>query len=598
MSRLTTLFIIVLIIVFPGFANAQGINIYGEGVERIQLLKDVASTERTLGFAVPGASGTITSLPELQVVSVALTATNGWAFDFRYSPASSVQEPFDLSQLSDEARETYLSIARGTGTLAELLASNRDFAPFTELFQAIADARGIITARRDRTFLSIAQYKETERRDAATITDIEIAGRQLHLRQSPLTPNEFDAVFNLPSGIMSEMKVLDLPTGILAYTSSPGLPPDQTSASLAEELAGFMEELLPIAIIASDNNYKTKAIHDELAAYAMKVRHISEFREFSGSNYGHSCYEPEPEYSAYDEPAPGYTVYIEDEAVRRLVYYYRTDKVNGFVLQDTFTNYSHIAVTGTREIFDPTPYKSQRIPMPDYTWEETYPHIVNQPFICPGCAKRDGGIDLSSRDLFFFKDSANLFSEALDNDDFHNAVSGDLILGLRKYAAMSGEFSSEESSTPLVSLRYREIEGLSNVGVLTYRDDSYQYQLTLPPRRGYMNFAFSSEKALAPQIWRFYLAPAGEKVQLVMSYPVDVPLGQAERRFQRSASALAGLYRLSKYMSRYEPVLEDVTPIINEIWTERDNIGARMFIRPGTLGMYTDWLTAGYFGEE
>jgi hypothetical protein len=120
----------------------------------------------------------------------------------------------------------------------------------------------------------------------------------------------------------------------------------------------------------------------------------------------------------------------------------------------------------------------------------------------------------------------------------------------------------------------------------------------VPPRNGFVSFAFSFEQALAPEIWRFYLAPAGEYTQLVMSYPVQVPLGQAERRFNRSASALASLYRLSKYMARYDSILAEVPPIIEEIWAEREKVGPKMFIRQGTMDTYTDWLSAGFFANE
>ena len=112
-----------------------------------------------------------------------------------------------------------------------------------------------------------------------------------------------------------------------------------------------------------------------------------------------------------------------------------------------------------------------------------------------------------------------------------------------------------------------------------------------------LSFSFSFEEALSPEIYRFFVVPTGNKAQLVVSYPVDIPLGRASRRFNRSSSALVRLRDLTTYLARHESVLSGVPPIINEIWRQRELIGPKMFIRPSRTGMYTDWLTADVLGS-
>ncbi|MCD6283264.1 hypothetical protein J7J84_06665 [bacterium] len=588
--------VVVFLLVF-GAAGAQAQVLFGGNVDRIELVKDVSSLEREIGFAVPGASGIVTPLPSLQVVNVKITGNTGYNFELRYSPAATGTRTFDLGSLDQPARDAYMDIAHGAGVLANLMADAPDFAPFSDLFRAIAEHRSPVTARRDRNLLTISRYEEDEREHACQITDVDLGERNLSLKQNPLKPEEFEITWDVLPGRAARARVVDQPMGVVAYVESPGLPSDMDAESLLSGLATYINQLLPVLTVASYNNEKVAAIHDDFAYCGALVRAISFVQRGTSDMPEHRLYEPESNYTSVLEPAPGYTAYLREEKVTRRIYYFRTIKVNGFITEDSYPNYTHTVITATRELFDPNPADTDKLPMPDFIWETTYPRLVNEPHWSDYCRLCGGEMDLTDRDLFYYRETAGLFDRALDDQAFRDSIPGDMIRCLRKFNAMSGQFRTEETVTPLISLSYSEVQGLANVSVLKYRDASYIYQLTMPPKRNYVSFSFSFEEALAPEIYRFFVVPTGDKAQLVISYPVDLPLGRATRRFNRSASALVRLRDLTTYLARHESVLSGVPPIINEIWRQRELIGPKMFIRPSRTGMYTDWLTADVLGS-
>jgi len=577
--------------------HAQARVLYGENVERIELIKDVSSLEREISFSVPGASGVVTPLPSLQVINVTITSSSGYVFEVRYSASSARAKPFDLGSLEQAARNAYMDIAHGAGILANFAAEDPDFAPYTDLFLAIKERRGSITARLERDLLAVAQYEEHERGHACTVTDIDLGERHFSLRQSPLTPDEFVITWDALPGNAASVRFAEQPMGVVAFVDAPGLPASMSSETLINDLATYMNGLLPVLTVVSHNNEKIAAIHDEIARYGFLVRAASFIRTETPTAAECPAYEPESDYTALLEPAPGYTAHLREENVRRRIYYFRTIRANGLIAEDSYPNYTHTVITAMRELFDPNPADTDKLPMPDFIWETTYPRMVNEPHWSPFCRLCKGELDLTDRDLFYYREAAGLFDRALDNQDFRDSIPGDMIRCLRKFNAMSGQFRTEETVTPLVSLTYREVQGLANVNILRYQDASYLYQLAIPPNENYLSFAFSFEEALAPEIYRFFLVPTGDKAQLVVSYPVDLPLGRASRRFNRSVSALVRLRDLTTYLARHEPVLSGVPPIINEIWRQRELIGPKMFIRPSHTGMYTDWLTADVLGS-
>jgi len=576
--------------------GSQAQVVYGGNVDRIELIKDSVSLEREIGFAVPGASGVITPLPSLRVVNVKVESNTGYTFELRYSPSATGNRTFDLSSLDQQAQDAYVDLAYGAGVLAKLMADDPAFAPFTDLFRVIADRRSPITARRDHNLLTIARYEENEREHACRITDVDIGNRHLSLRQNPLKPDEFEITWDVFPGSTAKVRFVNQPMGVVAHVESPGLPVDMDGEYLLSGLAVHINQLLPVLSVASYNNEKVAAIHDDLACYGALVRAVSFIQPETSTEPNSEIYEPESDYTSLLEPAPGYTVYLREEKVRRRIYYFRTIKANGFITEDAYPNYTHTVITAMREIFDPNPADTDKLPLPDFIWETTYPRMVNEPHWSPYCRLCGSEMDLTDRDLFYYRETSGLFDRALEDQAFRDSIPGDMIRCLRKFNAMSGQFRTEETVTPLISLTYREVQGLANVSVLKYQDASYLYQLTMPPKKNYVSFSFSFEDALAPEIYRFFVVPAGNKTQLVVSYPVDLPIGRATRRFNRSTSALVRLRDLTTYMARHETVLGDVPPIINEIWRQRELIGPKMFIRPSHSGMYTDWLTADVLG--
>lgn len=577
--------------------GSQAQVLYGANVDRIELVKDAVSLEREIGFAVPGASGVVTPLPSLQVVNVKITSNAGYTFELRYSPSATDSRTFDLSSLAPQARDAYVDLAHGAGVLANLMAGDPAFAPFTDLFRVIAEHRSPITARRDHNLLTIARYEEDEREHACRITDVDVGDRHLSVRQDPLTLEEFEITWDVLPGSAAKVRIVNQPMGVVAYVDSPGLPAGIDEDKLVSGLATYINQLLPVLTVASYNNEKVTAIHDDLACYGSLVRAVSFIQPEIPDESDNRLYEPESDYTSFLEPAPGYTVYLREEKVRRRIYYFRTIRANGFITEDAYPNYTHTVITAMRKIFDPNPVDTDKLPMPDFIWETTYPRMVNEPHYSSCCRLCGGEMDLTDRDLFYYRETAGLFDRALENQDFRDSISGDMIRYMRKFNAMSGQFRTEETVTPLISLTYREVQGLANVSVLKYQDASYLYQLTMPPKRNYVSFSFSFEEALAPEIYRFFMVPTGDKTQLVVSYPVDLPLGRATRRFNRSTSALVRLRDITTYMARHEAVLSGVPPIINEIWRQRELVGPKMFIRPSHSGMYTDWLTADVLGS-
>jgi len=577
--------------------GAQAQVLFGANVDRIELVKDVNSFERQIGFAVPGASGVVTPLPSLQVVNVKIASNTGYTFELRYSPAATGNRTFDLDSLDQPARDAYLDLARGAGVLANLMADDPSFAPFTDLFRVIAEHRSPVTARRDRNLLTVARYEEDEREHACRITDVDLGDRHLSLKQNPLKPEEFEVSWDVLPGSAARARIVEQPMGVVAFVESPGLPSGMDGDSLLSGLATYINQLLPVLTVASYNNEKVAAIHDDFACYGALIRAVSFVQPETSGGAESRLYEPESDYTSLLEPAPGYTVYLREEKLRRRIYYFRTIRANGLITEDSYPNYTHTVITAMRELFDPNPADTAKLPMPDFIWETTYPRLVNEPHWTPYCRLCGGEMDLTDRDLFYYRETAGLFDRALEDQVFRDSVPGDMIRCLRKFNAMSGQFRTEETVMPLISLTYREVQGLANVSVLKYQDASYLYQLTMPPKKNYVSFSFSFEEALSPEIYRFFVVPTGNKAQLVVSYPVDIPLGRASRRFNRSSSALVRLRDLTTYLARHESLLSGVPPIINEIWRQRELIGPKMFIRPSRTGMYTDWLTADAMGS-
>jgi len=563
--------------------------LYGDNIHRIQLIKDFQSVEQDISFAVPGARGVVTPMPSIQVVTLTLSTDSGVQFEFRYSPLAVESRPFSLDHFDPEARTAFSDAARGLRALSSLMQSDRGFAPYAGLFRAAAERRGVLNAIRDRNLLTIARYNENEMKGADVITVVELGSRGIRLREAPGGADEFVVGFAGFAGKEVEVRVQRRAMGNLALVSAPGLPPNLSCEDVVAELGAFLDELLPVVTVASYNNYKAEQVRADLARVGSDIKGVKFVRPAEGgvspavaAGLGAS---------AEVVFAPGYSARLRRENVHRKIYYYRTGKVCGFITQDIFPSYSRVTITGSRKYFDPNPLDSETIPLPDFIWSTAYPRGVNQPEV-PPMPPHMGDLALTDRDLFFYREATGLFTEALAEDSFRDSVSGDLILALRKFTHLSGEFRSEEAVRPLLTLSYHEIQGLTEMGVLTYQDMDYTYQLSLPPRTGFVSFAFAYEPAVVPEIYRFYLAPAGNEVQLVASYPVQLPIGRAARTFNRSASALVRLRDLTCYLARYEPMLRDVSPLINEIWGYRELVGPKMFIRPSRSEMYTDWMTA------
>jgi hypothetical protein len=563
--------------------------LYGGGIHRIQLIKDFQSVEQDISFTVPGAHGVVTPMPSIQVVTMSLVTDSGIEFEFRYSPFSAEAKPFSLDHFEADTRLAYGDASRGLNALASFMLGESELAPYAGLFQAASERRGVLNATRDHSLLTISRYNASELKGADVITVGDLGERSIRLRETPGQPNEFTVAFAGFPGKEIDVRVISRAMGNLAFVSSPMLPPNLSREDIVVELGVFLDELLPVVTVAAHNNYKIEQVRAALARVGSEVKAVKFVRPAEAA--APAAPVAPSHYDVVAEFASGYSAQLRRENVERKVYHYRTGKVCGFITQDIFPSYARVTITGNRRYFDPNPLDSETLPLPDFIWSTSYPHGVNQPEV-PPMPLHLGDLALTDRDLFFYREATGLFGEALADDGFRDAISGDLLLALRKFTHLSGEFRSEEAVRPLLSLSYHEVQGLTEMGLLTYQDMDYTYQLGIPPRPGFVSFAFAYEPALAPEVYRFYLAPAGNGVQLVASYPVQMPIGRAARTFNRSASSLVRLRDLTTYMARHDPMLAQVPPLINEIWGDRELIGPKMFIRPSHSGMYTDWLTA------
>jgi|GEM_PF-2428072 len=589
-------------------AFAQEQVIFGKGASRIEVMKDRLQWEPEIRFRTPSFSGVIEPIPTLGLMSIRVDVGRGEYFDLRV-PAQGTSEVAPRSELGDAAAELWARVKDELKPLARSVAGLPDFAPYARLFTMMSEGRGLLSYVRETDVFAVNRYRMEQAAGAPEVVELVLGGRSLRLVLPP-EGDSFTVEFAVLPGNDARIEFVARPMGVYARVGTRGLPDTISQADVLKQLERLMEDALPALLIASNGNAKLRAVHALLAARLDMVRNT---RFIRGGEPPASASAPERESGtvASAQPLPGYAVSLHRQPLHRLVYYYRTPRVNGLILLNRYPDGSNLVLTANHDYFNPDPADAEAVPIPDFTWELDYPRGVNEPrgagcghagCACGGCGGGGGcacgsvkTIDyqaLPEGDLALYYEAVRLFESALADDGFREAVPGELIPALHRFQEGMGTFRPDEAFKPLFALSYHEVQGQGSFARITYQDPEYYYLLTMPPHRGYLSFSFSYGEELAPLIYRFFLAPAGERTQLVVTYPVALPLGRAGLRFKRASAHLERLHNLAIYFTKLEPGLAELPAHIADIMAKRELVGPKVFMRPLPGPPYTEWLDA------
>jgi len=596
---------------YPGAESALAQNqvLFGKQASRIELIKDQQWWEPEIHFRTPSFNGVIRPVPMLRLMNVRVNIADGEYFELRV-PMVAAAQVSDDSRLSDTAKAEWVRAKKELLPLVRVIGELPDFAPYSRLFSAIAAGQGMLTYVRESDVFSVSRYRVEEAAGAAEIIDLALGGHSL-LLTLPSEADAFSVDFAVLPGNETHIAFLRKPMGIYAYVNTQGLPKSMDNSDVMKRLERLMEDALPALLIAARGNAKLRAVHDVLAEKLDAVRNARFVRE--GQALPQAAPESAQPAIASAEPLVGYAISLHRQFAHKLIYYYRTPRVNGFILLNRYPKESRLTITANRRYFNPDPMDVEALPIPDFTWELDYPRGVNEPSgaVCGhargGCRHCACTCDaartmdyqaLPEGDLALYYEARRLFTDALDHDTFRESVPGELILALKRLQEGAGTFRPDEAFKPLFALNYREVQGANNFSRVTYQDPDYFYQLSMPPRRGFLSFTFGYGQELAPLTYRFFLAPSGERTQLVVTYPVMLPIGRARLRFKRASAHLDRLHDLAIYFAKQEPGLAQLPPLIADIMTKRELVGPKAFMRPLPGAPYIDWLDAESFRGE
>lgn len=586
-------------------AVAQGQVVFGKQATRIEVVKDRQWTGPELRFRTPSFSGQILPVPTLRLMSARIDVGKGEYFELRV-PMEGAAGIAPAGQLSDAAAEQWARVQEELKPLARRLARLPDFAPYSHLFSAVSEGRGVLNYVRESDVFSVNRYRIKQAAGSPEIIDLALGGHSLRFTLPP-ERDSFTVDFAVLPGNEAHIEFVPRPLGVYAYVSTRGLPESISDADVLKRLERLMEDALPALLIAASGNAKLRALHDLLAGKLDLVRRTRFVRERGVAPASVRKHTSTTVLSA--QPLVGYAVSLHRQPVHRLIYYYRTPRINGLILLNHYPQESNLVLTANHRYFNPDPMDAESLPIPDFTWELSYPRRVNEPRAMGcghtgrGCATDCTGkaVDyqaLPEGDLALYYEARRLFAQALDDDAFRERVPGELLLALNRFREGRGTFRPDEAFKPLLALHYREVQGRSSFSRVTYQDPDYYYQLAVPPHRGYLSFSFSYGQELAPLLYRFFLAPSGDRTQLVVTYPVMLPIGRAGLRFKRASAHLDRLHNLAIYFARQEPGLAELPPLIADIMTKRELVGPKAFMRPLPGAPYIDWLDAQSFRGE
>ncbi len=579
--------------------------VFKSGPARIDLVSEDNYLEVQVYVETPSFNIVISPIPTLNLLTASVTTPNGGTFELRISPDSAASIS-DLRVLPDDVRMTYQKVQDEVASLVGMLAGDESVEPFLGVLEAIRDGRGVLTFTRERKVLEVNRQRDFATLNADEVIEASLNGRTARLEpflppgdRAWLGKKGFSLSYINASGSSTRFLFPFRTLGEIAYVETEeGRIGAEETARVASEFSGFLKDLMPALLVASSANEKIEGVYKILSRKAYVLDTTKEFRQVNkldlgtkeSSSKSNAILQETTASNDKREVAPGYAIRVERTPRFKRIYYYRSDAVNGLIIVQRQPSVMKLAVTANKKHFDPYPLSSESIPFPDIYFKYLLPldgvSTVGKVEVADALRLSD----MAEEDVWLYKEARNVIEEALLGNLREVVFPPEVSSCLQVFVDKPGLPQGDENLRTLLSVSLRESYGAQSQLAFTYDDPEYHYQIVVQPRRSFPSYAFGHGQGISPPMYRFFLAESGRNVQLVIAYPERTPIGKGYFEFLSSSRNLSRLYELSLYFSKYEPDLKDVQAEIGRVWSARERVRPKVFMKPLPGPPYTDWL--------